>query len=131
MDELPGLVDRVQDGEPATPASDERISVFRARATERAVPADVTAQLAALYAVADELTDDDHLGLHPCDDLVIFEWWPDRELWLGQRHFHTLRWTPDAGFALGDASTVAHDPTWTSDTLAGLLRRVLDERSAT
>jgi hypothetical protein len=122
------LVARILDGEPATPASDDRIAVFRARCAERGVPDVVTGELAALYAVADGLVDDDHLCLHPCDDPVIFEWWADRELWLGQRHFHTLRWTQADGFALGDAATVAHDPTWVSDTMIGLLRRVLAAR---
>lgn len=124
------LVARILDGDPAVPASDDRIAVFRNRSTERGVPATVIAELAALYAVADGLADDDHLCFHPCDDLVIFEWWADRELWLGQRHFHTLRWTPSHGFALGDAATVAHDRTWVAGTLAGLLRRVLAERGS-
>ncbi|MDL5158684.1 hypothetical protein [Actinomycetospora termitidis] len=121
MSTLPDLVRRILDGEPAVPAPEADRDLFARRAGEAGVPGAVVAELVALYAVHDGLADETSLGFHPCADVVIFEWWPDDGLWLGQRHFHTTRWTPEHGFARGDATDVMFGPDDAFPTLVDLL----------
>ncbi|MEJ2869154.1 hypothetical protein WCD74_15375 [Actinomycetospora sp. OC33-EN08] len=118
MTDLTDVVRRILDGDPATPAPEADRAVFAERAHAAGVPGPVVDELLALYAVHDGLTDETGLGFHPCADAVIFEWWPDGGLWLGQRHLHTVRWTPTHGFSTGDASDVSFGP---GDEFASLL----------
>lgn len=123
------LVRRLADGEPVTPASAPDLAVFTARCGAAGVPDDVVAELTGLYALADGLTDDDVVGFHPCADPVLFEWWADGELWLGQRHLTTTRWSAGLGYALGDAAGPSFGPDSEFGSLRALLASVLDARA--
>jgi len=89
------------------PASKEEIEVFEKRAREFGVENNVIEQLIDLYSVADNFMYEVILGFHSCMDDMIFEWWQDGELWIGQRDFNTLRWSNGA-FCLGDAGNVSY-----------------------
>ena len=43
------------------------------------------AELAAFYEVTDGVPCLDGFDFHAGGDEILFEWWDDRELWLGQR----------------------------------------------
>ena len=90
------------------PASDTSLNLFRARTAEREIPHDVVTQLTNFYLIVDGIPCLNSLDIHRCTDLILFEWWGQQELWLGQRDFHTLRWScQKAKFCIGDASNVS------------------------
>ena len=90
------------------PASENALDVFTTRAKEHKVPDDVIAQLADFYSVVDGVPCLDSLDIHRCADEIVFEWWDERELWLGQRDFYTLRWSwAKQRYCVGDASNVS------------------------
>lgn len=121
MPTLDDLVHRVLDGAPATPASAADRALFVERARAAGVPGTVVTELLALYALHDGLTDETGLGFHPCADPVIFEWWASGELWLGQRHLYTVRWTAEHGYTRGDAVDVLFSPDDAFASLTDLL----------
>jgi hypothetical protein len=91
-----------------TPASQRALDVFKTRADERKVPQDVAEQLIDFYSIVDGVPCLDSLDIHRCDDVIIFEWWDEQELWLGQRDVYTLRWSSsNARFCIGDAGNVS------------------------
>ncbi|OSZ73641.1 hypothetical protein CAP36_16665 [Chitinophagaceae bacterium IBVUCB2] len=102
------------------PATKEQIDIFTQRAVDNNVDSKVIQQLVDLYEVADFFNYEIIIGFHHCDDLTIFEWWGDKELWLGQRDFNTLRWTNNK-FCLGDASTISFSADYEFDTLIELI----------
>jgi hypothetical protein len=75
------------------PASESSLNLFRGRAIERKVPHDVVTQLTNFYSIVDGVTCLNSLDIHRCADLILFEWWDQQELWLGQRDFYTIRWS--------------------------------------
>src|SRR5262249_18508301 len=90
------------------PASKNSLALFQARAKERKVPGDVVKQLADFYSTVDGVPCLNSLDIHRCDDLILFEWWNQQELWLGQRDFYTLRWSSSKKrFCIGDAGNVS------------------------
>jgi hypothetical protein len=89
-------------------ASETSLKVFRARCCERDVPQDVVSQLTDFYSVIDGIPCLNSLDIHCCADLILFEWWDQRELWLGQRDFYSLRWSSSKSrFCIGDAENVS------------------------
>jgi hypothetical protein len=110
---------------PMKPATEAAITLFKARALEREIPADVVTQLADFYSVVDGVPGLDSLDIHRCDDLILFEWWDQQELWLGQRDFHTLRWSSSKErFCIGDASDVSFSESDEYLTFAEALRHM-------
>ena len=90
------------------PASKSSLKLFRARAEERKVPDDVVMQLANFYSTVDGVPCLNSLDIHRCADSILFEWWDQQELWLGQRDFYTLRWSlSKKRFCIGDAGNVS------------------------
>jgi hypothetical protein len=90
------------------PARQSSLNLFRSRATERKVPIEVVNQLADFYSIVDGVPCLDSLDIHRSDDLILFEWWDQQELWLGQRDFYTLRWSSSKErFCIGDAANVS------------------------
>ncbi|NKC19125.1 hypothetical protein CWC29_009775 [Pseudoalteromonas sp. S4498] len=90
------------------PASAESLVIFTAKATVQLVPNEVIAQLVSFYAHLAEVPCLDSLVVHHCDDPIIFEWWGDKELWLGSKDFYVLRWSAEkACFCIGDVSNVS------------------------
>ena len=108
------------------PATKEEITFFIQRAIGYGVDAKVIQQLVDLYSVADSFYYEIVIEFHHCGDLVIFEWWNDKELWLGQRAFNTLRWA-NGKFCLGDASNVSFSSEYEFDTLIGLIEGCIKE----
>lgn len=102
------------------PATKEQIDIFTQRAINNRVDLKVINQLINLYEIADFFRYELIIGFHHCDDLAIFEWWDDKELWLGQRDFYTLRWANDK-FCLGDAGSISFSNDYEFDTLIELI----------
>ena len=102
------------------PATKGQIDIFANRAIDNGVDTKVINQLVDLYEVADFFYYEIIISFHHCDDLIIFEWWNDKELWLGQRDFNTLRWK-DGKFCLGDASNISFSDEYKFDTLIDLI----------
>lgn len=69
------------------------------------------------------------LSFHSCVDETIFEWWNEKELYLGQRDFYTLRWANNK-FCLGDVSTISFSEEHEHNTLIGLIEGCLKEIKA-
>ena len=88
------------------PATKQQIDVFTQRALSRGLDDSATKQLVELYEVANAYSYDMIIQFHSCDDLILFEWWDNEELWLGQRDFYTTRWA-NGKFCMGDASNVS------------------------
>ena len=90
------------------PASESSLKMFQTRADERNIPKEVVTELANFYSVVDGVPCLDSLDIHCCADLILFEWWDQQELWLGQRDFYTLRWScAKDRFCIGDAGNVS------------------------
>lgn len=109
-----------------TPGSPENIQYFKTNAKRKGVDEDVIEQLTDLYSVADNFTAEVIMGFHPCTDEIIFEWWNDKELWIGQRDFNTLRWA-NGKFCLGDASTISYSKEYEYRTLIELIKGCITE----
>jgi len=73
-----------------------------------------------LYHVANGFCYEIILAFHTCDDDIIYEWWEEKELWLGQRDFYTLSWV-NGKFCLGDASNISFSEKYEYDTLLELI----------
>lgn len=109
-----------------SPASKENIEIFKRKAKEKGVENDVIDQLADLYAIADNFMYEVILGFHSCTDDMIFEWWQDGELWIGQRDFNTLRWA-NGKFCLGDAGSISFSEENEYDSLIDLIKGCIKE----
>lgn len=97
---------------PMNPADQSKLKLFESRASERSVPPIITAQLLQFYSVVNGVPCLDSLHIHPCHDSIIFEWWDQRELWLGQRDCNALWWSSSKKcFCLGDAGNMSFSKT--------------------
>lgn len=105
---------------PIKSATTEQIDLFTNRAIENKIEPTVIKQLVDLYLVANSFYYEIIIAFHSCDDLVIFEWWNDKELWIGQRDFNTLRWS-GGKFCLGDAGNTSFSDKYKFDTLIELI----------
>ena len=108
------------------PATEEEINVFRKKANALQVPQIVIDQLTDLYKIANHFYFITVLGFHHCTDEAIFEWWNDKELWLSQRDFYTVRWTYNK-FCLGEAGNVSFSKEHEFDTLIELIEGSIKE----
>jgi hypothetical protein len=108
------------------PASKSSLNLFRTRAEERKVPDDVVTQLAEFYSNVDGVPCLNSLDIHRCADLILFEWWDQEELWLGQRDFYTLRWSSSKKrFCIGDDGNVSFSKSHEYRTFAEALRHMV------
>lgn len=109
------------------PATDEQIQSFINKSLEQKVPQNVINQLTALYSVCNCYTYETVISFHHCTDELIYEWWQDdKELWLGQKDFYTLRWA-NGKFCLGDASNLSYGSQYEAATLVGLIEICINE----
>jgi hypothetical protein len=122
QEKILNLLSRFSDGEyyKIQPATKEQILHFKIKAIERQVDQEVIDQLVELYEIADNFHCEIVLGFHSCADDILFEWWGEKELWLGQRDFNTLRWV-SGKFCLGDAGSISYSEDYEYDTLVGLI----------
>jgi len=96
---------------PMKPAGESSLSLFRKRASDRKVPPSVTDELCRFYSIVDGVPCLDSLDIYRCADITIFEWWDQRELWLGQRDNNTLRWSSSKDrYCIGDSSNISFSP---------------------
>ncbi len=102
------------------PSTKSQIEIFTNRAIKNGVDQKVIKQLVDLYQVADFFHYEIIIGFHHCEDPIIFDWWDEKELWLGQRDFNTLRWS-NGKFCLGDESQVSFSDEYKFDTLIELI----------
>ncbi|WP_299008700.1 hypothetical protein [uncultured Tenacibaculum sp.] len=79
-----------------------------------------------LYIAANNFKYEVILGFHSCTDDIIFEWWEDSELWLGQNDCNTLRWV-NGKFCLGDASNISYTKNYEYPSLLALIKGCIDE----
>lgn len=100
-----------------TPASDDSLKAFKERATSHDVPTEVIEELSNYYAMVGGTP-----WIHKCDDVIVFEWWNEGELWLGQRDLYTLRWTNNR-YCIGDAGNVSFSPSDEHETLGSALNQ--------
>jgi hypothetical protein len=108
------------------PASDSSLNLFTARAVERQVSDDVIMQMVDFYSIVDGIPCLNSLDVHRCEDVILFEWWDQQELWLGQRDFYTLRWSQSKErFCIGDASEVSFSTSDEYRTFAEALRHMV------
>jgi hypothetical protein len=108
------------------PAGETSLRLFTNRANDRKVPPHVTEQLTDFYSIVDGVPCLDSLEIHRCADLVIFEWWDQQELWLGQRDHNILRWSSSNDrFCIGDVSNVSFSPQEEFHTFAEALRHLI------
>jgi hypothetical protein len=127
QEKILSLLSRFSDGEyKIQPATNEQIQHFKTKAIERQVGQEVIAQLVELYEIADNFYCEIVLGFHSCADDMIFEWWDEKELWLGQRDFNTIRWTTGK-FCLGDAASISYSADYEHDILVGLIECCIRE----
>lgn len=108
------------------PATDEQIEIFKKKSIQLGVNENVIKELISLYRVANPLDFEIIMSFHPCEDEIIFEWWEDGVLWLGQRDFNTLRWV-DGKFCLGDAGNYSYSKENEYDTLVNLVQGCIKE----
>jgi hypothetical protein len=109
-----------------TPATSEQLKVFKENANRHGVKEGVIKELMGLYKIANKLDFEVILGFHSCDDEILFEWWNEGVLWLGQRDFNTLRWVNDK-FCLGDAGDYSYSKKNEYDTLEELVKGCIEE----
>lgn len=113
-------------GDELKPASYEKIEKFKINAQQKGVSDEVINQLADLYLVSDNFMVEVIMGFHPCNDELLFEWWDEKELWIGQRDFNTLRWA-NGKFCLGNASSISYSEKDEYDTLTQLIEGCIKE----
>jgi len=73
------------------------------------------------YQVTNGIPCLDSLDIRKINDILLFEWWDDGEIWIGQRDFVTIRLKDDK-YHLGDASNLNHGNEYVSDSLIGIFQ---------
>jgi hypothetical protein len=111
---------------PMKPAGESSLSLFKKRASDRKVPPNVTDELCRFYSIVDGVPCLDSLEIYSCADMIIFEWWDQQDLWLGQRDHNILRWSSSKDrFCVGDASNISFSPQEEFRTFAEALRHMV------
>ena len=102
------------------PATQQQIDIFTQRALSNGLESSATKQLVEFYEVANAYSYEMIIQFHSCDDSILFEWWRDKELWLGQRDFYTIRWA-NGKFCMGNASNISFSKEEEFETLVEFL----------
>ena len=105
------------------PANNELIACFYKEATAKGIPNEVIEQLIEFYKVTNGIPCLNGFSFHCCDDEILFEWWDDKELWLGESDDDILRWV-SGKYCLGDASEVSYSDQFEYLTLYELIETV-------
>lgn len=108
------------------PATVNQLAQFKNNAHRHRVKEKVQEELISLYKVANNLEFEVILAFHSCDDAILFEWWNEGVLWLGQRDFNTLRWVNNK-FCLGDGGDYSYSKAHEYDSLEELVRGCIKE----
>ena len=128
QNEIRDLLKSIEDeySDDLIPSATENIELFKIKAKANGVNTSIIEQLVDLYTVADNYMAQMILGFHSCNDAVLYEWWAEKELWLGQLDFNTIRWANDK-FCLGDASNISYSKNNEYDTLIDLIKGCVEE----
>jgi hypothetical protein len=128
QEQILNFLSKLSDGQhyKIEPATHDKTKIFRNRAIEKGLNKKVIDELIDFYEIADNFHHEIVIGFHSCSDEMIFKWWGEKELWLGQRDFNTLRWV-DGKFCLGDASNISYSKDYECDSLIGLLKCCMRE----
>ena len=102
-------------------ATKQQIDIFTQRALSNGLDKSAIKQLVEFYEVANAYSYEMIVQFHSCDDLILFEWWYNKELWLGQRDFYTIRWA-NGKFCMGDASNVSFSEEEKFETLVDFIQ---------
>jgi hypothetical protein len=108
------------------PTTEEQLNVFIENTKRYNIPQDVVNQLIEFYEVANGFEYEICIGVHSCDDWIIFEFWNEKELWLGQRDMDTFRWSKGK-FCLGSASCVSYSENHEFNTIPDFLEGTIRE----
>jgi hypothetical protein len=88
-------------------------------------------QLVYFYSIVDGVPCLDSLDIHRCADLILFEWWDQQELWLGQKDFQTFRWSASKQrFCIGSAGNVSFSEDDEYSTFAEALGHLVERDHA-
>jgi hypothetical protein len=104
------------------PATESQLDLFKHNSFKKRVPFSVIQELMDFYQISNGVSLD--FNIFPCDEEVIFEWWDEKKLWLGQKDEHTLQWCKNK-FCLGDACQVSLSPKYEYPSLVDLIEESL------
>jgi len=102
------------------PATEEQIAEFKKNAIKKGVPEKTILELESFYQITNGIPCIDSLSIHKVNDIIIFEFWDDNELWIGQRDLNIIRWKNDK-YHLGSAANLNYGNEYISDSLVGIL----------
>jgi len=108
------------------PASEKQVFDFSEKCKQRNVPVSVCEQLIEFYSVTKGGFCLNGFSFHGIDDEILFEWWKDSELWLGDCNDDVLRWH-EGCFCIGDASNIYYSDDYKFQTLIELLQKCFQE----
>jgi hypothetical protein len=106
--------------------TEKQILDFVQKCKIKKVPIGAWEQLVEFYGVTNGVPCLNGFDFHACNNEIIFEWWNEDELWLGQCNDDILRWKNNE-FCLGDASNVAYSDQHKFPTLIELLQKGFEE----
>src|SRR5690606_716714 len=107
-------------------ASENQLNDFKEFALKKGLPDKTVLEFIEFYRVTNGIPCLDSLDIHKINDIILFEWWDDSEIWIGQRDFYTIRWK-DYKYHLGDASNLNHGSEYISNSFIGILQIGINE----
>ncbi|GHT22353.1 hypothetical protein FACS189430_04000 [Bacteroidia bacterium] len=107
-------------------ATEQQILDFVEKCKQKNVPVSTWEQLVEFYGVTNGVPCLNGFDFHACDDEIIFEYWDDNMLWLGQCNDDVLWWVGNE-FCIGDASNVSYTFEYEFDTLIEMLQKGFEE----
>ena len=103
------------------PATEAQIQIFVENCKTHVVPADIINELVEYYKL-----NNNFFKYFICDDLLIFEWYDQGCLWLGQRDLWSFRCLVDKHkYAIGDAGNDSFGEDYEFDTIEEMLHAFL------
>jgi hypothetical protein len=104
-----------------TPATTKQLEMFKKNCKEYQVPDEIVSELLEYYKL-----NNNFFNYFECDDLMIFEWYEDGCLWLGQRDLWTFRCLVDKHkYAIGAAGDDSFGDDYEFDTIEEMLEAFL------
>lgn len=104
------------------PASQDQIESFRKEATSKKVPQKAIEELVRFYKVSTGIPCLDSVSIHEINDTILYEFWSEEELWIGQRDMDMIRWS-DGKFHLGSAGDLNYGPEDIFETLLEVIEK--------
>jgi len=108
------------------PASEANINKFAIKARKLFLPLDVVNELSNFYKITNGIPCLDGFDFHCCNDEILFEWWENKVIWLGQRDDYIITWYENK-YCIGDASNVSFSKEYEFNNLEELLKKVVND----